>query len=69
MNELTKREVAKIFNLPTLYVRGMFDRPDFPKKVVTSGKSRRIVVDAFDLVMYLNYTGILRGKTCNKRKE
>ncbi len=59
-NFLTRRDVAKILKLPALRVRGMFDRSDFPKQTITHGKRRKTVVDAFDLVMFLNYTDFLR---------
>lgn len=66
---LTKRGVAGIFGLSALYVRGMFERSDFPKIMITQNGRTKTVVDASDLVMFLNYTDILKNlnKICRRK--
>ncbi len=57
---LTKRGVAEIFGLTALYVRSLFERSDFPKTTILVKGREQMVVDASDLVMFMNYSGILQ---------
>ena len=70
-NYLTKQGVCNIFKLPTLYVRGLFAREDFPSTVIKVDGRPRTVVDAFDLVMFMNYKGTLKpfGKKAKRKKR
>ena len=68
MNYLTKSGVSKIFNLSSLFVRGMFERSDFPKQKIKIGNKQRTVVEANDLITFFNYTGILKNVKIKRLK-